>query len=207
MPLAYHVAVLSASNQPHVNPYASFWYLLPDLLTFPHPAHSPRFPWPTISNFQHLDHVHQVCAESFAVECMIVCTMTVVIHPASHCAATSVSNGSGLSLQVWVRVGTEPAPDLRYGLGINPNCRFGYGSVENSLLVWVGRILRRLSSRSIGKYTECDCLCCLILVLDQNRLFDIQESQFACFAGCDIDNIWIHVFPLIICIFDLGGGQ
>ena len=35
---------------------------------------------------------------------------------------TSVSNGSGPSLWVRVRVGTEPEPDLQSGLSINPNC-------------------------------------------------------------------------------------
>ena len=45
------------------------------------------------------------------------------------------------------------------------------------------------------------------MVLNQNRLFDIQESQFACFACGEIDNILIHVFLLMICIFDLRGGQ
>jgi hypothetical protein len=55
---------------------------------------------------------------------------------ASCCAATgSVSNGSGPSLRVRVRVGTEPEPDWRSGSSINPNCRFGYGSIDISLPV------------------------------------------------------------------------
>ena len=48
---------------------------------------------------------------------------------------TSVSNGSGQSLRVWVRVGTEPEPDWWSGSSINPNCRFGYGSIDISLPV------------------------------------------------------------------------
>jgi len=45
------------------------------------------------------------------------------------------------------------------------------------------------------------------MVLNQNHLFDIQESQFTCFASCNIDNIWIPVFPVIFGIFDHDGGQ
>jgi hypothetical protein len=47
----------------------------------------------------------------------------------------SVSNGSGPSLRVRVRVGTEPEPDRRSGSSIDPNCRFGYGSIDISLPV------------------------------------------------------------------------
>jgi len=86
--LAYHVPALSAGNSPHISLYTSCWYVQPDFLTFPHPAHSPWFPWPTLSNFQNLDHVHGVCAESYAVGCMIVCRITVVIHPGAFCALT-----------------------------------------------------------------------------------------------------------------------
>ena len=45
----------------------------------------------------------------------------------------SVSNGSGPSLRVRVRVGTKPAPSCQSGLSIHPNCTFGYASMENSL--------------------------------------------------------------------------
>jgi len=47
----------------------------------------------------------------------------------------SVSNGSGLSLRVRVRVRTEPSPNWRSGTSINPNCPFGYGSIDFSLPV------------------------------------------------------------------------
>jgi len=51
--------------------------------------------------------------------------MLMQLHPLS-----SVSNGSGPSLQVRVRVGTEPCPDRRSGSSINPNCQSGYGSID-----------------------------------------------------------------------------
>jgi len=47
----------------------------------------------------------------------------------------SVSNWSGPSLRVRVRVGTEPEPDWRSGSSINPNCQFGYSSIAISLPV------------------------------------------------------------------------
>jgi hypothetical protein len=47
----------------------------------------------------------------------------------------SVSNGSGPSLRVRVRVGTEPESDWRFGSSINPNCQFGYDSIDFSLPV------------------------------------------------------------------------
>jgi hypothetical protein len=63
------------------------------------------------------------------------------------------------------------------------------------------------SSGSICKYIYRTWVGYLTIVLNQNRLFNIQESHFACFAGCEIDNIWIHVSPSVISIFDYGGGQ
>ena len=47
----------------------------------------------------------------------------------------SVSSGSGASIGVRVRVAIEPLPDWRSGLSIDPNCRFGYGSIDISLPV------------------------------------------------------------------------
>jgi len=44
----------------------------------------------------------------------------------------SVSNGSGPSLRVWVRVQTEPLPNWRSGSSINPKCLLGYGYMVNS---------------------------------------------------------------------------
>jgi len=45
----------------------------------------------------------------------------------------SVANRSGPSLQVRVWVETEPEPDMRSWSSINPNCRFGYSSIDISL--------------------------------------------------------------------------
>ena len=119
----------------------------------------------------------------------------------------SVSNGSGPSLRVRIRVGTEPRPNWLSGLSINPNCLFGYGSINISLPVWIGRVFSGSSSGSICQIIYRTCLRYLIIELNQYRSLDIHESQFACFLGCDIDNVWIHIFPLLISIFDHGGGQ
>jgi len=48
------------------------------------------------------------------------------------CDMVSVSNGSGPSLRVRVRVQTEPLPNWRFGSLINPNCPLGYGFMVNS---------------------------------------------------------------------------
>jgi len=40
-------------------------------------------------NFRNLNHMNQVCAESYEVGCMNQCSMIVVIHPTSHCALTA----------------------------------------------------------------------------------------------------------------------
>jgi len=50
-------------------------------------------------------------------------------------AVNSVRNGSGPSIRVRVRVGTEPEQDWRSQLLIKPNDRFAYGSIDISLLV------------------------------------------------------------------------
>jgi len=120
---------------------------------------------------------------------------------------SSVTTGSGPSLRVRVRVGTEPEPDWRSGSSINPNCRFGYGSIHISLPVWIGRVPSVLYSGSICKFILHACFSYSMIVLNQNRSFDIQYPHFACFAYCEIDNILIHVFLLMLCIFDQGGGQ
>jgi len=48
---------------------------------------------------------------------------------------------------------------------------------------------------------------CMIIEHNQNRLFDVQKSHFAYFAFCEMENILVHVFLLMIFIFDHGGGQ
>ena len=54
---------------------------------------------------------------------------------AAVCGTISVSNGSRLSIRVWVWVATEREPDWRSGLYVNPNCRFCYGSIDICLPV------------------------------------------------------------------------
>jgi len=111
MTLAYHVPALSVGNELHMNVYPSSWYIQPDFLTFAHPAHAPQFSWPTISYFQHLDHVLQVCVESYAVGWVIVCSTMVIIHSSLHWALTtpsSVSNGSKLPGRFRVRIELNP---------------------------------------------------------------------------------------------------
>jgi hypothetical protein len=110
------------------------------------------------------------------------------------CILGSVTNGSGPSLQVRVQVGTEPEPDSRSKSSINPNCQSGYSSIDISLPIWNGLVLCGLFSRSICKYIQHAGLCYLIIVLNQNRLFDIQESHFPCFGCCMIDNILCMFF-------------
>ena len=87
---------------------------------------------------------------------------------------TSVSNGSGPSLRVRVWVGTEPEPDGRSRSSINPNCRFGYRSIDISLRVWIGRVPSGLYTGSVCKFIYHACFCYSIMVLNQNRSFDIQ---------------------------------
>jgi hypothetical protein len=70
----------------------------------------------------------------------------------SNMSATSVSNGSGPSLRVQVRVGTELEPIWRSGLSTYPNSRFGYGFIDISRPVSVRRVPTVLYSGSICKF-------------------------------------------------------
>jgi len=83
--------VLSAGNVPHKNAHTSFKYLYANVLTIPYPAHSPWFPWGTISNFQFLDHVSEVWAKSYVVACGDLCNLTAVIYPGVGCALSAPS--------------------------------------------------------------------------------------------------------------------
>ena len=83
------ILVLSASKLWHSNPSTHFGHIEPDFLTFRFPARFPRFAWRTICNFQNLDHVQQVWADSYAVNCMNQCWLTAVIDPSSDCALTA----------------------------------------------------------------------------------------------------------------------
>jgi len=91
-----HIPALSAGNLPHVDPYTNVSLILPNFLSLPYAVPSPQFSWPTISNFEHVDYVHQVWTQSDVVGCMDECNMMVVIHTDSRCALTSVSDGSRL---------------------------------------------------------------------------------------------------------------
>jgi len=86
-----HIPALLAGNLGHVDYFTSFGSIALDFLTFPHPAPSPQFPWCTISNYQYLNNVHQVSAESCVVGWMQKCSMTVVIQTDSHWATTASS--------------------------------------------------------------------------------------------------------------------
>jgi len=118
-----------------------------------------------------------------------------------------VSNGSGLSLRVWVRVQTEPLPKWRSGLSIHPNCQLGYGSIAISQPVWIGWDVSGSHSGSMYKVILGSCCCSLIIVSYQNRIFNSQYCVFAWFAVCDIDHFGIHEFPLIYFLFAHQGGK
>jgi hypothetical protein len=104
-------------------------------------------------------------------------------------AESSVTNGPRPSLRVRVLVGTKPSPNWLSGSSINPNCRFGYGSINICQPVSIGRVLSGSSSWSMCKYIYGTGLCYLIMVLIQYRLFDNHECHFGCFLGCEIHNI------------------
>jgi len=64
----------------------------------------------------------------------------------------SVSNGTGPSLRDRVRVRTELLPNWRSGLLTHPNWKFGYGSMQISQPVCIGRVVSGLPSRSICRF-------------------------------------------------------
>ena len=64
----------------------------------------------------------------------------------------SVSNGSGPSLRVRVRVQTEPLPNWESGSSIYPNCARRYGSMVNSQPVWIGQVVSGSPSGSIYRF-------------------------------------------------------
>lgn len=61
----------------------------------------------------------------------------------------SVSNGSRLVLRVRVWVGTEWFPNWRTWSSMHLNRQFGYGSMDISQPLWIGRVVSRLSAGSI----------------------------------------------------------
>ena len=99
----------------------------------------------------------------------------------------SVSNGSGPSLQVRVRVQPEPLLNRLSGLSINPNRQLGYGSIVNSQAVWIGLVVSGSHSGSIHWFNEGSCFWSMWIVSYQNRVFNNQGYVFACFAACNPD--------------------
>jgi len=60
---------------------------------------------------------------------------------------TAVRNVSGPSLQVQVRVETEPLPCWQSMLWLHPICQFGYGSMETYQPVRIWRVVSRFMCR------------------------------------------------------------
>jgi len=85
------VSALAAANLRQIDSPTSSVHICHDFLTFPDPAPCPRFRQRAISDYQNLDYVPQVWSESYAVECMDWCCMTVLIHPVSRCALSAPS--------------------------------------------------------------------------------------------------------------------
>jgi hypothetical protein len=120
---------------------------------------------------------------------------------------SSISNSSRRSHRVRVRARTELSPNRQSGLLIHRNCPFGYSSIDISLTVWIGRDLSGTSSGSICEFIYHTCLRYLTVEINQNRLLDIHESNFAFYLGCEIDNIPINVFSSLNSISHPEGGQ
>ena len=83
----------------------------------------------------------------------------------------SVSNSCGPSLRVWVWVQTEPLRDWRAGLSINPNCLLWYDSILHSQPLWIGWVVSRSPSGSIYWFIHGSCICGVLIVSYQNRVF------------------------------------
>jgi hypothetical protein len=101
-----------------------------------------RHTWYVVPQFRLLD------SRGFQCWLQLACHWVIRGSILSRC----VSNGSGPSLQLRVRVGTEPYPDWRPGSSIHPKYRFWSNSIDISLPVRIGRVPSRLYSRSISKF-------------------------------------------------------
>jgi hypothetical protein len=108
----------------------------------------PAWFLPPIVSLNSLHHGHWVCVQTRTPN------------------GASVSNCSGPSFRVWVRVGTDLEPDWRSRWLTNPNCQFRYGSIDISQPVWTRRVLCGLYSGSICKYIYHTCLWYLIMVFN-----------------------------------------
>jgi len=87
----YHSSARSACNEQPVDQSTSLQYILPVFHNCSHPAPDSQFAWPTSSNFEHLNHLHLVWAESSASECIDLYSMPVVIHLGSNSTLTATS--------------------------------------------------------------------------------------------------------------------
>jgi hypothetical protein len=132
----------------------------------------PNGPQKVYSVVEHIPHVkNEVTNALSCCEC---------IHPKLHNvivldeAATSVSNGFGPSLRVWVRALTTPLRYWRSELSIIPNCPLGYGSMVHSQPVRIGRVVSRSPSRFIYRFISGSFICSVLIVCYQNRIFSNQ---------------------------------
>jgi len=105
----------------------------------------------------------------------------------ARCYTRGVSKGSGPSLRVRVRIQTELLPNWCSQWSIDPNSPLGYGSMVNSQPVWIGWGVSGSIRGSIYRYISGSCICSLLIVSYQNRVFSNQWCAFACCAVCNID--------------------
>jgi len=112
----------------------------------------------------------------------------------------SVSNSSGPSLRVRVRVKTGPLPNWQSRLSINLYLQHGYGSMVNTQMVWLRRVVSGSPRGSIHRFIYDSSFWSFKIVSYQNRIFNNQLYVVACFAACNINWFGIGVVPLIYCI-------
>jgi len=111
-------------------------------------------------------------SEIYCPICTLCSTMPSVLHILRWSIIGSVRNSSGASLRV--RVQTETLPNWRSRWLINPNCPLVYGSMVNSQHVWIGRVVSGSPSKSIYRFILGSCICTVLIVSYQNRVFSNQ---------------------------------
>ena len=119
----------------------------------------------------------------------------------------SISNGSGPSLQVPVRVKMELLPDSWSRLWLHPHRQLRCSSMDITQRTSIGWVVSGSPSRWIYLLILGHCCYGLITVCYQNHIFNSEKLVFARFAVCYIDYFGICVFPLSCCIFAYQGGQ
>ena len=87
---------------------------------------------------------------------------------------TSISNGSGPSLRVRVRVQSESFPNWRSRSLIKLNRPLGYGLMVYSQTVWIGLVVSGSPSGSSYRFILRSCICSLLIVSHQNHVFSNQ---------------------------------